>query len=39
VDERFTLISLDDYTGDYVEVRLYGPGGAELAAESLYEEE
>jgi hypothetical protein len=39
VEERFTLISLDDYTGDYIEVRLYGPRGAELAAESLYEEE
>jgi hypothetical protein len=38
-DERFTLVSLDDYTGDYVEVRLYGTRGAELARESLYEEE
>jgi hypothetical protein len=39
VDDRFTLISLDKYTGDYVEVRLYGPRGDELASESLYEEE
>ena len=39
VDDRFTLISLDDYTGDYIEVRLYGPKGMELAKESLYEEE
>ena len=39
VDDRFTLVSLDDYTGDYVEVCLYGPRGAELATESLYEEE
>jgi hypothetical protein len=39
IDDRFTLVSLDDYTGDYVEVRLYGPKGAELAGESLYEEE
>jgi hypothetical protein len=39
VDDRFTLISLDAYTGDYVEVRLYGQKGMELAAESLYEEE
>jgi hypothetical protein len=39
VDERFTLVSLDGYTGDYVEVRLYGARGAELARESLYEEE
>jgi hypothetical protein len=38
-DNRFTLISLDDYTGDYVEVRLYGKRGAELAQESLYEDE
>ncbi len=27
VDDRFTLISLDDYTGDYVEVRLFGQRG------------
>ena len=38
-DNRFTLVSLDDYTGDYVEVRLYGKRGAELARESLYEED
>ena len=39
VDDRFTLISLDDYTGDLLEVRLYGGGGGELARESLYEGE
>ena len=39
VDERFTLVSLDGYTGDLVEVRLYGPKGAELATESLYEDD
>jgi hypothetical protein len=39
VDERFTLVSLDAYTGDYVEVRLFGARGAELARESLYEDE
>ena len=39
VDDLFTLVSLDDYTGDYVEVRLYGAKGAELAREPLYEEE
>jgi hypothetical protein len=39
VDDRFTLISLDAYTGDYVEVHLYGTRGAELARESLYEED
>lgn len=37
-DDRFTLISLDDYTGDYVEVKLWGAGGGQLASESLYEE-
>lgn len=39
VDERFTLVSLDGYAGDFVEVRLFGPEGAELATESLYEED
>jgi len=38
LDDRFSLVSLDDYTGDFVEVRLYGPRGMELARESLYEE-
>ena len=38
-DDRFTLVSLDNYTGDFLEVRLWGPRGMELAAESLYEEE
>jgi hypothetical protein len=38
IDDRFTLASLDDYTGDYVEVRLWDKKGRELAAESLYEE-
>jgi hypothetical protein len=39
VDDRFTLLSLDAYTGDYVEVHLYGARGAELARESLYEDD
>lgn len=39
VEDRFTLISLDNYTGDYIEVRLWGERGAELAAESLYEDD
>ena len=34
-----TLVSVDAYTGDYVEVRLYGARGAELARESLYEDD
>ncbi len=37
-DNRFTLISLDNYTGDLVSVRLWGEGGGELASESLYDE-
>jgi hypothetical protein len=39
VEDRFTLVSLDNYTGDYVEVKLWGEGGRELASESLYEED
>lgn len=39
VEDRFTLVSLDNYTGDYIEVKLWGEGGGELAAESLYEED
>ena len=39
VEDRFTLLSLDNYTGDYVEVKLWGERGAELAAESLYEDD
>ena len=39
VEDRFTLVSLDNYTGDYIEVKLWGEGGAELATESLYEED
>jgi hypothetical protein len=39
VDDRFTLVSLDAYTGDYVDVALFGARGAELARESLYEDE
>jgi hypothetical protein len=38
VEDRFTLVSLDAYTGDYVEVRLYGADGSELTRESLYED-
>ena len=39
VDQRFTLVSLDDYTGDLVSVKLWGAGGGELATESLYDED
>jgi hypothetical protein len=36
VDDRFTLVSLDNYTGDYIEVVLFGSDGKEIATESLY---
>jgi hypothetical protein len=39
VEDRFTLVSLDGWTGDLLEVRLWGGTGDELAAESLYEED
>ena len=39
VDDRFTLVSLDNYTGDYIEVVLWGADGKEIAAESLYAED
>ena len=39
VEDRFTLVSLDNYTGDYIEVRLWGERGKQLSAESLYEED
>jgi hypothetical protein len=39
VEDRFTLVSLDGWTGDLLEVRLWGGAGNELATESLYEEE
>jgi hypothetical protein len=38
VEQRFTLVSLDAYTGDYVEVRVYSADGTELTRESLYED-
>ena len=36
IDDRFTLVSLDAYTGDFLEVRLWGSDGREIASESLY---
>ena len=38
-EDRFTLVALDSYTGDYLEVKLWGQGGGELAGESLYEDD
>ena len=39
VDDRFTLVSLDGFTGDLLEVKLWDAKGGELASESLYEED
>jgi hypothetical protein len=39
VEDRFTLISLDEWTGDFLEVRLWDGRGELLASESLYEED
>ena len=39
IEDRFTLVSLDAYTGDYLEVVLWGSDGREVAAESLYAED
>jgi hypothetical protein len=39
VEDRFTLISLDEWTGDFLEVRLWDGGGGQIASESLYEED
>jgi hypothetical protein len=39
VEDRFTLVSLDGWTGDLLTVKLWGGTGDEMAAESLYEED
>jgi len=39
VEQRFTLIAPDNYRGDYIDVKLWGRRGNELAAESLYVED
>lgn len=39
VEDRFTLLAPDAYRGDYLEVKLWGPRGDELARESLYDED
>jgi hypothetical protein len=38
-DERFTLIAPDNYRSDYLEIKLWGKNGNELARESLYVED
>jgi hypothetical protein len=37
LEQRFTLVAPDNYRGDYLEVKLWGKRGDQLAAESLYE--
>jgi hypothetical protein len=39
IEDRFTLISLDEWTGDFLEVRLWDGTGGMIASESLYEED
>ncbi len=36
LEERFTLIAADNYRSDFLEVKLWGKRGEELARESLY---
>jgi hypothetical protein len=39
VEERFTLIAPDNYRSDFLEIKLWGKSGDELARESLYVDE
>lgn len=39
VDDRFTLVSLDEWTGDYLEVKLWDAKSGLIASESLYEDD
>ena len=38
VEQRFTVIAPDNYRGDYLDIKLWGKRGDQLAAESLYAE-
>ncbi len=38
-EDRFTLLAPDDFAGALLEVRLYSDAGAEIARESLYDED
>jgi hypothetical protein len=38
-DQRFTLIAPDNYRSDFLEIKLWGKNGDELARESLYVED
>lgn len=39
IEQRFTLIAPDNYRSDFLEVKLWGRSGDELARESLYVDE
>ena len=39
LEQRFTLIAPDNYRGDYLDIKLWGKRGEELAVESLYAED
>ncbi|HET9718545.1 MAG TPA: hypothetical protein VFP55_00555 [Solirubrobacteraceae bacterium] len=39
VDQRFTLVAPDNYRGEYLDIKLWGRSGDQLAVESLYAEE
>ena len=39
MEGRFTLLAPDDYRGDLLDVKLFSAAGAELARESLYDED
>jgi hypothetical protein len=39
IEDRFTLVSLDDWTGDLLEVKVWDAKGGQIASESLYEED
>jgi hypothetical protein len=39
VEQRFTLIAPDNYRSDFLDVKLWGKTGEELASESLYVED
>ena len=39
VEQRFTLIAPDNYKSDFLEIHLWDSRGAEIARESLYEED
>jgi hypothetical protein len=39
LDDRFTLIAPDNYRQDFLDIKLWGKRGQQLASESLYVED